>query len=87
MSNLNIKPKWNPVINQVEMGEEISGGPNGNANIATRQLAENIFWLRDSMYEVMQKVDYELSPADKAAIIGDIEPKLNELRHEVSILL
>ena len=42
MSNLSITPQWNDEINQVEPGELISAGLNGNANLATRQLAEKL---------------------------------------------
>ncbi len=47
MSSLSITPQWNDEINQVEPGELISAGPNGNANLATRQLAENIWYLKN----------------------------------------
>ena len=47
MSSLTINPKWNDEINQVENGEPITGGALGNANIASRQLAENIWYLKD----------------------------------------
>ena len=47
MSNLSITPQWNDEINQVDPGELISAGPNGNANLATRQLAENIWYLKN----------------------------------------
>ena len=47
MSNLTINPKWNEAINQVETDEFIIGGADGNANLATRQLAENLFWLKN----------------------------------------
>ena len=47
MSNLSITPQWNDEINQVEPGELISAGPNGSANLATRQLAENIWYLKN----------------------------------------
>jgi hypothetical protein len=47
MSNLSITPQWNDEINQVEPGELISAGPTGNANLATRQLAENIWYLKN----------------------------------------
>ena len=49
MSNIVFTPKWNLSINQVEVYEPITGGANGNANLATRQLAENIFYLRDEV--------------------------------------
>ena len=54
MSNIVFTPKWNSTINQVENGELISGGPDGNANLATKQLAENVWFLKD-------KVDNDLS--------------------------
>lgn len=47
MSSLSITSQWNDEINQVEPGELISAGPNGNANLATRQLAENIWYLKN----------------------------------------
>ena len=47
MSNIVLNPKWNTSINQVENGELISGGPDGNANLATKQLAENLWYLKD----------------------------------------
>lgn len=47
MSNLTINPQWHDAINQVETDEFITGGADGNANLATRQLAENLFWLKD----------------------------------------
>ena len=47
MSNIVLNPKWNSNINQVENGELISGGPDGNANLATKQLAENLWFLKD----------------------------------------
>lgn len=47
MSNLTIKPQWHDAINQVETDEFITGGADGNANLATRQLAENLFWLKN----------------------------------------
>lgn len=53
MSSLTINPKWNSEINQVENGEPITGGALGNANIASRQLGENIFYLK-------QKVENDL---------------------------
>lgn len=47
MTNLTLNPQWHAAINQVENGEFITGGPSGNANRATKQLAENLFWLKD----------------------------------------
>lgn len=49
MSHLQVVSKWNDNINQVETTEPIMGGPNGNANLATRQLAENLFWLKNKV--------------------------------------
>lgn len=47
MGNLTITPQWHDTINQVETDEYILGGADGNANRATRQLAENLFWLKN----------------------------------------
>ena len=52
MSNLNITPQWHENINQVEVTEPIVGGDGGNANLATRQLAENILWLKQQIGSV-----------------------------------
>lgn len=66
MADLTITPKWNTAINMVENGQVISGGVNGNANIATRQLGENIFFLFDAMniiqstMETSQSVDAKI---------------------------
>ena len=51
MSNITIPtpPQWNENINQVETTESILGGADGNANLATKQLAENILWLKLNM--------------------------------------
>ena len=46
MPNLIISPKWNLVINEIAFGELAKGGPDGNINAATKQLAENVFWLK-----------------------------------------
>jgi hypothetical protein len=60
--SLTINPKWNSEINQVENGEPITGGALGNANIASRQLGENIFYLK-------QKVENDLATkANKADV-------------------
>ena len=63
MSNLLVSPKWNSFINKVDAGEEISGGDLGNANIATRQLAENVMFLRDSMFTLVADATDDLSQA------------------------
>lgn len=50
MSNLTlVAGQWHDSINQVEKTEPILGGSSGNANLATKQLAENILWLREHM--------------------------------------
>ena len=61
MSNLSITPQWNDEINQVEPGELISAGPNGNANLATRQLAENIWYIRDIINAKTPDSNYDFS--------------------------
>lgn len=49
MTDLTIVPKWNAAINRLERNEFATGGADGNMNIAPRQLAENIFWLKDDI--------------------------------------
>ena len=49
MSNLSLTAQWHDDINQVETTEKILGGASGNANLATKQLAENILWLKEFM--------------------------------------
>ncbi len=49
---LNANPTWHENINQVETTDAILGGPTGNANLATKQLAENMLWLRTQMENV-----------------------------------
>ena len=63
MSNLLVSPKWNAFINKVDAGEEITGGDLGNANIATRQLAENVMFLRDSTFRLVADATGDLSQA------------------------
>ncbi len=77
MADLTITPKWNTAINMVENGQVISGGVNGNANIATRQLGENIFFLFDAMniiqstMETSQSVDTKIQNL-VTGTIGDL---------------
>lgn len=47
---------WNPYIDQIEIGEEISGGEFGVANQATRQLAENVFYLKAENVLLKQQI-------------------------------
>lgn len=49
MSSLTIKPNWHDEINQVDVTEPIIGGDGGNANLAARQLAESMLWLKLNM--------------------------------------
>lgn len=53
MSNLSFVSKWNTGINQLENGEPASGGVNGNINIAPKQLAENVWWLKDEVEKMI----------------------------------
>lgn len=46
MSNLALVPTWHDNINMVDVTEPIVGGDGGNANLATRQLAESLLWLK-----------------------------------------
>lgn len=72
MSNITLptKPQWNENINQVETTESILGGANGNANLATKQLAENILWLKLNMqaYKVGDLYTTTISHANAAAV-------------------
>ena len=57
MTALTLQPNtWNPYIDQVEIGEEISGGEFGIANQATRQLAENVFYLKAENASLKQQI-------------------------------
>lgn len=57
MTALALRPDtWNPYIDQVEVGEEISGGEYGIANQATRQLAENVFYLKAENAAMKQQI-------------------------------
>lgn len=46
MTDLTIVPVWNTAINRLERNEFATGGADGNMNLAPRQLAENVFWLK-----------------------------------------
>ncbi len=52
MSTLALTPQWHDAINQVETTEKILGGASGNANLASKQLAENIFWLKQALENI-----------------------------------
>ena len=57
MSNIVFTPKWNSAINQVESYEPITGGANGNANLASKQLAENVFYLKNEITTISLEVN------------------------------
>ena len=57
MSNIVFTPKWNLSINQVEVYEPITGGANGNANLASKQLAENVFYLKNEITTISLEVN------------------------------
>ena len=57
MSNIVFTPKWNSAINQVESYEPITGGANGNANLANKQLAENVFYLKNEITTISLEVN------------------------------
>lgn len=46
MSNLPESPVWHEAINQIELDDDMTGGVDGNANLATRQLADRTQWLK-----------------------------------------
>lgn len=63
MSNLITNPQWHDVINQVDFSEPIVGGDGGNANLATRQLAESTLWLKANAEENIKVLtDHESAP-------------------------
>lgn len=71
MSNLTlVAGQWHDSINQVEKTEPILGGSSGNANLATKQLAENILWLREYMqaHKIGDIYTTTLAHADAAAV-------------------
>ena len=57
MTNLALTAQWHDAINQVETSDDIVGGANGNANLATKQLAENILWLKKQTLEPTQQLE------------------------------
>lgn len=59
MSNLAITPQWHDEINQVETNEVIMGGANGNANLAPKQLAESLLWLKQQ-FETKKTENYKV---------------------------
>lgn len=46
MPKLEVIPRWNAEINEIASGDLAVGGPTGNVNAASKQLAESLFWLR-----------------------------------------
>ena len=75
MSNLTLTPKWHDTINQVETNEVIMGGADGNANLATKQLAESLLWLKQQFenkkseaYKVGDVYMTTIAHADAAAV-------------------
>lgn len=64
MTDLTIVPTWNAAINRLERNEFATGGADGNMNIAPRQLAENIFWLKAD-------IDGKLTTLNQAVIAQD----------------
>lgn len=64
MTDLMIVPTWNAAINRLERNELATGGADGNMNIAPRQLAENVFWLKDD-------IDGKLTTLNQAVIAQD----------------
>ena len=75
MSNLTLTAQWHDTINQVETSEPITGGAEGNANLATKQLAESLLWLKQQ-FETKKTETYKvgdiymttINHADPAAV-------------------
>lgn len=86
MPNLIIDLKWNPVINEIAFGELARGGPDGNINAATRQLAENIFWLKDDVAtkqgEIVRSVTAEADRSTQK--YSEIDAKTSGLQDQVN---
>ena len=57
MTNLALTPQWHNDINQIERQELMTGGSDGNMNQATKQLAENILWLKKQTLEPTQQLE------------------------------
>lgn len=90
MSNLLVSPKWNSFINKVDAGEEITGGDFGNANIATRQLAENVMFLRDSMFTLVTDATTDLTETVENLEIrtkGEFDKIANEIATQNSLII
>ena len=75
MSNLTLTAQWHDTINQVETNEVIMGGAEGNANLAPKQLAENLLWLKQQFeskktesYKVGDIYMTTIDHADPAAV-------------------
>lgn len=75
MSNLTLTAQWHDTINQVETSEPIIGGADGNANLATKQLAESLLWLKQQFeskktesYKVGDIYMTTIAHADAAAV-------------------
>ena len=61
MTDLTIVPKWNATINRLERNEFATGGADGNMNIAPRQLAENVFWLKADIDSKLTAINNDVS--------------------------
>lgn len=79
MSNLAIKPQWHDEINQVETNEVIMGGANGNANLATKQLAESLLWLKQQ-FETKKNESYKVGDV-YVTTIDHADPAAVEAHH------
>lgn len=69
MSNLTLTAQWHDTINQVETSEPIIGGAEGNANLATKQLAESLLWLKS---DTQQKIDNLPEPSPDAGFTQNL---------------
>ena len=69
MSNLTLTAQWHDTINQVETSEPIIGGAEGNANLATKQLAESLLWLKS---DTQQKIDNLPDPSSNEGFTQEL---------------
>lgn len=75
MTDLTIVPKWNAAINRLETNEFATGGADGNLNIAPRQLAENVFWLKADVDTKLGGINTALSSKANSSQITTLNEK------------
>lgn len=82
MSNLIAVAQWHDAINKVDVTEPIVGGDGGNANLATRQLAENTFYLEQERRKHMSAEN----PHEQYVLLSDYQSKIGELISRINMI-